>query len=120
MTVITTYYARIEDDRLVELHPSPQDGWIEFEYEMGKLYKYEDGAIVEDENREPPPLSEGEVAAYLLQTLRYVRDQKIAETDWWVLPDRTPTQAQLAYRQALRDITETYSSLAEVIWPIKP
>ena len=120
MTVITTYYARIEDNQLVEIYPSPQEGWIEFEYEMGKLYKYEDGAIVEDLNREPPPPSEQEVAAYLLQTLRQVRNQKIAETDWWVLPDQTPTQEQLAYRQALRDITKTHSSLAEVVWPTKP
>jgi hypothetical protein len=52
--------------------------------------------------------------------LRMERDRLIAETDWWVLPDRTPTQAQLDYRQALRDITNTYSSLDDVVWPTKP
>ena len=52
--------------------------------------------------------------------LRMERDRLIAETDWWVLPDRTPTQAQLDYRQALRDITNTYSSLDDVVWPEKP
>jgi len=59
-------------------------------------------------------------SAQNLQLLREERDRRIAETDWWVLPDRTPTQAQLDYRQALRDITNTYTSLDDVIWPEKP
>jgi len=52
--------------------------------------------------------------------LRNTRNIKLAETDWWVLPDRNPTQAQLDYRQALRDITETYTSLDDVVWPEEP
>jgi len=55
-----------------------------------------------------------------LTELRKQRDKLIAETDWWVLPDRTPTDQQLAYRQALRDITETYTSLEDVVWPTPP
>ena len=55
-----------------------------------------------------------------LEQLRRKRDKLIAETDWWVMPDRTATQAQLDYRQALRDITNTYSSLDDVVWPEKP
>jgi hypothetical protein len=55
-----------------------------------------------------------------MRLLREERNRKLAETDWWVLPDRTPTQAQLDYRQALRDITETYSSLEEAVFPVKP
>jgi len=55
-----------------------------------------------------------------LRELRMVRNFKIAETDWWVLPDVTPSQAQLDYRQALRDITQTYTSLEDVVWPEKP
>ena len=39
-----------------------------------------------------------------MRLLRKERDRLIAETDWWVLPDRTATEAQLAYRQALRDL----------------
>lgn len=59
-------------------------------------------------------------AAQPLNELRAVRNTFLAETDWWVLPDRTATQAQLDYRQALRDITNTYSSLDDVVWPEKP
>ena len=56
-----------------------------------------------------------------LGKLRVERNKKLAETDHWMFSDTaTATQAQLDYRQALRDITETYSSLDDVIWPVKP
>jgi len=55
-----------------------------------------------------------------LAALRLARDLKLSATDWWVMPDRTATQAQLDYRQALRDITGTYTSLDDVVWPEKP
>ena len=53
--------------------------------------------------------------------LRKKRNQLLAETDHWAYQD-TPdmTQAQLDYRQALRDITNTYTSLDDVVWPSKP
>lgn len=62
------------------------------------------------------------------------RDGLLAETDWWVLGDRTATEAQLSYRQALRDLPTTDSwnptmswdddtwtgSVTGVTWPTKP
>ena len=59
-------------------------------------------------------------AAEPLKFLREERNRRLAETDWWMLPDRTATDEQTAYRQALRDITDTYSSLDTVLWPTKP
>ena len=59
-------------------------------------------------------------AAEPMKALRAERDRKIAETDWWASSDLTMTETRTAYRQALRDITETYSSLDEVVWPTKP
>jgi len=59
-------------------------------------------------------------AAEPLKALREERDRLIAATDWWALSDLTMTAEQTAYRQALRDITETYSSLDDVVWPTKP
>lgn len=59
-------------------------------------------------------------AAEPLRLLRAERDKRLAETDWWVMPDRTATDAQRTYRQALRDITDTYTSLDDVVWPEKP
>ena len=56
-----------------------------------------------------------------LYFLREERNQKLAETDYWDSSD-TPamSQAQIDYRQALRDITDTYTSLDDVVWPTKP
>ena len=55
-----------------------------------------------------------------MKALREERNRKIAETDWWASSDLTMTAEQTAYRQALRDITDTYSSLEDVVWPSKP
>lgn len=61
------------------------------------------------------------LAAYKLNELRTERNRLIAETDWWDMSDTpTMTDAQTTYRQALRDITDTYSSLDDVVWPTKP
>lgn len=59
-------------------------------------------------------------AAEPMKALRAERNRLIAETDWWALSDVTMTPEQEAYRQALRDITNTYSSLDDVVWPTKP
>ena len=59
-------------------------------------------------------------AAEPLKLLREERNRKIAETDWWASSDLTMSAEQTAYRQALRDITESYSSLDDVVWPEKP
>jgi len=68
-------------------------------------------------------------AAEPMRLLRIERDILIAETDWWVLPDRTPTDEQLAYRQALRDLPDTATPVLDssnrlgisgVTWPTKP
>lgn len=59
-------------------------------------------------------------AAEPLRLLRVERNQRLANTDWWASSDLTMTEAQTAYRQALRDITDTYTSLDDVVWPEKP
>ena len=68
-------------------------------------------------------------AAEPMRILREERDRLIAETDWWVLPDRTPTDEQLAYRQALRNLPDTATPVLDssnrlgisgVTWPTKP
>ena len=59
-------------------------------------------------------------AAEPLKLLRAERDRLIAETDWWASSDLTMTEEQIEYRQALRDITETFQNLDSVIWPDKP
>lgn len=55
-----------------------------------------------------------------LEALREERNTLLAETDWWANSDLTMTDAQTAYRQALRDITDNATSLNDVTWPTKP
>ena len=59
-------------------------------------------------------------AAEPMKALRAERDRRIAETDWWASSDLTMTAEQTAYRQALRDITASATSLDDVVWPTKP
>lgn len=61
------------------------------------------------------------ITAYKLSKLRTERNRLIAETDHWVLSDTADaTSAQTTYRQALRDITSSATSLDDVTWPTKP
>jgi len=60
-------------------------------------------------------------AEYPLNELREKRNKLLAETDWWELPTHAPMSAErTSYRQALRDITNTYSNLQDAVWPTKP
>jgi len=59
-------------------------------------------------------------AAEPLKLLRAERDRLIAATDWWASSDLTMSDERTAYRQALRDITDTATSLDDVVWPTKP
>ena len=77
---------------------------------------------------ESAPVTEAEITAKIaeleaaepMRLLRAERNQRLANTDWWASSDLTMTAEQTAYRQALRDITETYTSLDDVVWPEEP
>ena len=63
-------------------------------------------------------------ASWRTEALRVERNRKLAETDWEItkhkeLGTNIPT-ALKTYRQALRDITNDYTSLDDVVWPEKP
>ncbi len=74
----------------------------------------------EEPNDNPVVISDEQIALDELNTIRAMRNTKLKETDWWAVGDRTMTQEQIDYRQALRDITETYSSREDVVWPELP
>ena len=59
-----------------------------------------------------PPVTESEA--------RGQRDNLLAETDVWALSDRTMSDAQTAYRQALRDVTGQAGFPTDITWPSKP
>ena len=58
----------------------------------------------------------------LLNELRAKRDALLAETDWVAGTDvpQALKDTWMEYRQALRDLTNTYSSLEEAVFPPKP
>ena len=55
-----------------------------------------------------------------IKLLREERNRLIAETDWWASSDLDMPLERAVYRQQLRDITNTYTSLDDVVWPDKP
>jgi len=62
-------------------------------------------------------------ALVAFRDLRAMRDELIAETDWWATSDRTMSSAETAYRKALRDLPSTLDKttvLNEITWPTKP
>lgn len=49
------------------------------------------------------------------------RNQRLAACDWTQLPDSPVDRvAWAAYRQALRDLPETYSGTGPIPWPVEP
>ena len=57
---------------------------------------------------------------YKADLQRQVRNMYLAQTDWWATSDRTMTQAEIDYRQALRDVPAQAGFPENVTWPTKP
>lgn len=102
---------------------------------MPKVFTYNDvefcirpDAMVPDANDQPVELSTylgmaaADVAAAKLEMLRDERDRRLAESDWAGGSDlpQSIKDAWYPYRQALRDITDTYDDIDTVVWPTKP
>lgn len=69
---------------------------------------------------ENPPVSIGVLA----ENVRSERDRRIAETDWYMMPDYPAEPDTLevvkSYRKALRDITLQSGFPRDVEWPVMP
>jgi len=55
-----------------------------------------------------------------LRLLREERNKRLSETDWMASSDLTMSDAWKKYRQDLRDITKTATSLDDAEFPTKP
>lgn len=59
-----------------------------------------------------------------MEDLRAMRNQMLTDTDWTQGADSPLTDSQktswATYRQSLRDITDSATSLDDVTWPTKP
>ena len=51
------------------------------------------------------------------EAVRKERNALLSATDWMALTDRTLTQAEIDYRQNLRDITSQIGFPDNVVWP---
>lgn len=64
---------------------------------------------------------EAESLEGLVQQIRAERNRRLAETDFYMLPDAPQAPEGLAdYRQALRDVTNQAGFPEAVTWPAKP
>ena len=56
------------------------------------------------------------------EQIRKQRNQELEASDWWALKDLTMSQAKKDYRQALRDLPQTYESANDAAdnWPELP
>ena len=53
-------------------------------------------------------------------TIRSQRDTLLRDCDWWASSDLTMSDAQTAYRKALRDLPASKSSPDDIVFPSKP
>ena len=95
---------------------------------MANDYRMVDDKLVQLTNAEQKELdarnkawTDDQADRYLAE-LRTQRNILLSETDWWASSDLTMTDAQKKYRQDLRDITKTFSSLSDkdFAFPTKP
>lgn len=124
-------YAYIVDNKISQLYPSnekegkcikmPDDCYFTPDHD----YKYDPDtdSIVVDNNPSGPPVStQADLDEIQLDSLRGDRNVKLAHTDWTQLPD-VPEETRdkyKEYRRQLRDITNSYQNLTEVVWPNEP
>ena len=98
-----------------------------------KFQQKPDGTLIWADTRDQPTEEEINAkiaelqAAEPMRLLRLKRDRLLSATDWWCVSDRTATQTQLDYRQALRDLPATATpaldetgNLTGVEWPTPP
>ena len=81
----------------------------------------------EEHNKYKLTLKQGSDAPTVIDYVRSGRSELLAQSDWTQFPDsplNTTKKTEWAvYRQALRDVPETYAaatSLDDIIWPTKP
>jgi len=92
------------------------------------MKKYSNGVLVdltaeEITQRETDIANEPTQFEILMMQLRTKRNFLLSETDYLALSDQTMTAEMTAYRQALRDITNGLTTVADVeavVFPEKP
>jgi hypothetical protein len=115
-------YFKIENDQIVgsEYENPGEEGWIYKNFDDSVPLLVVDGDVIVDEDSMPPRPTQQELDGFKVMNLRKERNRILAETDWMANSDVTMSDEWQTYRQALRDITDTYTSRDDVVWPTKP
>ena len=81
--------------------------------------KYAAGREAVDKDFEARIAAAKEDEANQWAAVRLLRNQLLWDSDWVVLPDSPMSKSETwkTYRQALRDIPQTYKRPADVVWP---
>ncbi len=99
-----------------EFEVAPTMSWVDCDDTVKEGFTY-DGTNFTDPFVEPTD-------AEKLKSLRTIRDGKLKICDWTVGVDSPLSDSDktswTTYRQALRDITNTYTNLTDVVWPTEP
>ena len=59
-------------------------------------------------------------SAETMDSIRGKRNQLLRDTDWQASSDRTMSDAETTYRQALRDLPSTNSDPTQIVFPDAP
>ena len=106
-------YALIENNIVTQIQPNLEEGFVEVSDDIvcGMVQQGNEFVL-------PPKQFENEIA-----NLRFKRDKLLFDTDIYGLSDRTMSAEMTTYRQALRDITNGLTTVADVeavVFPEKP
>jgi len=102
----------------------PEATHYAFNYDLKEFESWNHDDISQPSIEEIDAAIEAQKPLYVMAKLRELRDEKLAQSDWMAVSDRTMTQAQIDYRQALRDLPQTADpqldengQLTNVTWP---
>ena len=105
-----------------EAYDNETEGFLEGYFDAIN-YKIVDGVpVLRSENEKQSLISQRDV--YTLESLRFERDDLLANSDWTQLPDSPLSDSKkvewASYRQQLRDLPSNTSDPANPSWPEKP
>ena len=104
---------KVVDVQLTEFDVHPSMSWVDCPDDCQVGSEYSDGTIT------PIP---GPTDAKRLEQLRMQRNNKLRNSDWTQNRDVVLSNDSewATYRQALRDITNTYQNVDDAVWPTEP
>ena len=121
-------------DNNVSFGESPETNILveeDLEFDIDSNYSYDGEKIIVSKKTSEELKKEEDIGKALkeegeLSQLRIERNKLLDESDWVVTREREEEGSVSnyadwkTYRQSLRDITNTYKSIENVVWPTKP